>query len=136
LFLLLPSIFGGALISWSLFSYSYLVFLPLWLKFLILGLIFRAVIIIIKKENLNYWQSGFVRFIHFMWFMPFIFSRAATNIRLGHRNEVFKKSERGWTFFIITIVFKHLNLMLSNYLRLGLAGGFLKRVFSSFYSGS
>jgi len=68
--LLAPSILGGLGISWATLSFLSPIFLPSWLKLIVLGLILLS--------GLSVYTPPFnvkpVPFIQFMWFMPFIFS--------------------------------------------------------------
>lgn len=100
LILLLPSIGGGLLISWITMSRGYLIFLPLWIKLLILRFVglarFWAAVFSLNFKKRAWWQ-----FVHHMWFLPLLFPPQARKVGLGTSKEFLLSSEAGWSLHLI-----------------------------------
>lgn len=128
LVLLIPSIFGGILVSWICLAHNYLIYLPAWLKQLIIAIILISSILAAWKLP-RFKKSTGSEFIQFMWFIPMIFSRAATRVRLRGRKVLLSRVDRGWNILLILRVFKKINFMWANYIGLRFKGRFIKRIF-------
>ena len=80
------SILGGMKLSWNILSFSYMIYLPLWIKRSILicigsGIMFRYIYYSEKKIN----KSNLVNwFLSNMWFIPLTFSVRSTLNRLNY----------------------------------------------------
>ena len=80
------SILGGMKLSWNILSFSYIIYLPLWIKRSILicigsGIMFRYIYYSEKKIN----KSNLVNwFLSNMWFIPLTFSVRSTLNRLNY----------------------------------------------------
>ena len=99
------SIAGGLNLSWQFFSSSPLIFLPIWLKFsvlgvIILGILFRIVFRCLWESNKYFILSEAFKRI---FFMPITYRKDSSNsfLRIGKFN--FKLSESSWIEFRIYI---------------------------------
>nr|YP_010982594.1 NADH dehydrogenase subunit 5 [Pseudodiaptomus hessei]WOH21592.1 NADH dehydrogenase subunit 5 [Pseudodiaptomus hessei] len=94
-----PSIVGGMMLSWVVFSYDGLVMLPVWLKLFIIILIMLCLILSYfyysSEMNLKK-ESMFKSFIHYMWFMPMMFSLTSTNLGLSSAKMMYKDVDSSW----------------------------------------
>jgi len=102
--ILLPfSIMGGLNLVWQITSCNIVVYLPLWLKSIILVLIFRGTFIIYLLIRYRFWTERRVGsfFIGNMWCMPLSYRGTASHIRLGYAKISIKNSERTWSELFI-----------------------------------
>nr|UDF84407.1 NADH dehydrogenase subunit 5 [Phyllodiaptomus tunguidus] len=132
LILLIPSIIGGMLISWSTLSFSKLIFLPLWFKLSILIIIFISV-------ALSFFLSGGLKknflfsFVEFMWFLPFMFSTTFSQKALNLGKTSFLLAESGWSFTIMPMSFYGLSIRSSNFSGSSFLGNFLNSFIFFFF---
>ena len=85
--LLFPaSIFGGIKLSWNIFSYNRIVFLPFWIKRSILVCISLGIlsIYIFYKRNKNNHRNIAIWFISNIWFIPLTFRVRSSHKRLRY----------------------------------------------------
>ena len=92
------SILGGMKLSWNILSFSYMIYLPLWIKRSILicigsGIMFRYIYYSEKKIN----KSNLVNwFLSNMWFIPLTFSVRSTLNRLNYAKRFNLIVEMSW----------------------------------------
>ena len=92
------SILGGMKLSWNILSFSYIIYLPLWIKRSILicigsGIMFRYIYYSEKKIN----KSNLVNwFLSNMWFIPLTFSVRSTLNRLNYAKRFNLIVEMSW----------------------------------------
>ena len=86
IFLFPASVLGGMKLSWNIFSFSSLVYLPLWIKRSIIVCIGSAILIISAYYlNKKYRNSNIINwFISNMWFIPLTFSVRSTAKSLNY----------------------------------------------------
>nr|UDF84433.1 NADH dehydrogenase subunit 5 [Phyllodiaptomus tunguidus]UDF84446.1 NADH dehydrogenase subunit 5 [Phyllodiaptomus tunguidus] len=132
LILLIPSIVGGMLISWSTLSFCKLIFLPYWLKLSIL-------IIILFSVVLSFFFYGGLKknflfsFVEFMWFLPFMFSPTFTQKALTLGKTSFLLAESGWSFIVMPMSFFSLSIRSSNFSVSSFLGNFLNSFIFFFF---
>jgi len=127
LFLLAPSIFGGVLISWVIHASRSLVFLPFWLKIIILVVVFLSLFIAAYMPNTRKIREV-NRFIEFIWFIPFLFRISRSNLCLRLRKKLFNKCDGGWGLFLTTGFLNKTSLHNSKYRGFWVNRNFIKRV--------
>jgi len=124
--LLIPATMGGLRISWIVGSHTYLIYLPSWLKFLILVIIGLAVVL---KESQKIDKFSLkLGFFYRIWFMPFLFRGTGTSKILFLRKRVNKIGEIGWNSILGYKFLTELNILGGRYFRSSFTGGALKRL--------
>ena len=126
LILLLLSCVGGLGISWSLDSSSNLIFLPFWIKTLILFIIILRPISWKLLSQTK--QKVFVRFFHYMWFIPYLFGPRFSKHGLVSGGQVFKLGETGWLWISQVKILVNLNRIVGEYSLFSFKRIFLKRL--------
>ena len=98
LVLILPSVAGGWALRGFLFSGSPLVFIPPWLKLFIPCLIITSSLFSVSAFNKRGEKQGSLMgdFVHFMWFIPFIFRRVVLKKTLKASKMGFKGVDSSW----------------------------------------
>lgn len=125
--LLLPSIFGGILILWIVGSHNILVFLPLWIKLrIIIVIILSRFIGILENKKIKFKRHN--HFVHFIWFLPFIFSNIGRQLVLFRGKNLIKHGDSSWNSLIRVDWLSWLNLNSANYINNSLKSSFIKRV--------
>lgn len=126
LILLLPSIAGGLLLSWIIRAHNNLIYLPNWLKLII-------IIIILVTPGLYLYSAPvknriYLYFLQFIWFMPFLFRFSRSKFVLRRGKEYFKITESGWGNYILLNFINSLGGGYSNYFSFWFKRHFLKRI--------
>nr|ADD13971.1 NADH dehydrogenase subunit 5 [Calanus sinicus] len=103
--LFLFSLGGGMYLNWNLFSAPSLVFLPFWLKVLVLCVIILAIYTMsgVFKDVSSGTSSALKLFTSSMWYMPLTFSPSAIDNLTTYSKSTFKVVEVTWSE---TILFK------------------------------
>nr|QJX65653.1 NADH dehydrogenase subunit 5 [Amorophaga japonica] len=101
--LLLMSLISGSLLSWMIFNYPYIIYLPLNLKLMVIFVSllggFMGYSISYMSLNMN---SKFIMrynlstFLNLMWFMPFLSTYGLSNIFLNFGYNLSKYIDMGW----------------------------------------
>nr|QXG19122.1 NADH dehydrogenase subunit 5 [Drosophila bifasciata] len=102
--LLFMSIVGGSMLNWLIFSYPYMICLPLYMKLLtlfvcIFGGLFGYYISLSVLYNLNksLYSYNLSFFLGSMWFMPFISTYGMIFYPLNYGQIVVKSFDQGWS---------------------------------------
>jgi NADH-ubiquinone oxidoreductase chain 5 len=126
LILLFPAIIGGLAISWVLGTHIYVIFLPDWLKLIVLIIILMAVTLRREQAISKFGAGG--AFFHNMWFIPFIFRGRSTAKVLKLRKIVNKLGENGWNSSFGYKILSRVNSLGGNYFSISITRRALKRV--------
>nr|YP_009710427.1 NADH dehydrogenase subunit 5 [Baltia butleri]QFZ96385.1 NADH dehydrogenase subunit 5 [Baltia butleri] len=104
--LLFMSVISGSFLSWFIFSYPYMIFLPFNLKMMviyvsILGIIMGWLISMMNLYSLNKFMSFYKlsNFIGLMWFMPNLFTYGLNYSILKLGQNLMKNIDFGWSEF-------------------------------------
>ena len=117
MFLLPFSILGGIIISWNIISSNKIIYIPLWIKSIVISLIIFSVIFFIffYKSNKDFYKNIFLYFLSNMWFLPYSLNLSTNYFFLNNSLKIFKYIEISWSEIII---FKNFfNIINNNYLR-------------------
>nr|AJG02607.1 NADH dehydrogenase subunit 5 [Pieris brassicae] len=102
--LLFMSVISGSILSWFIFSYPYMIFLPINLKIMVLYVSFLGVAMgwLISSMNL-YSMNKFLKFFNLsnflsgMWFMPNLFTYGVNYSILNLGSNLLKIIDFGWS---------------------------------------
>jgi len=124
LILLAPSVRGGLWLSWGVLSFRNVIFLPLWIKILVI------VVIIIRrtKKNKIFQKPSLKEFFQFMWFIPFMFSRSFSYLGLLSGKGGILLSDYGWRGRMLLFLPQNFFKRFYNYGALALRGNFILRI--------
>nr|AID52325.1 NADH dehydrogenase subunit 5 [Rondotia menciana] len=102
--LLLMSVVSGSFLSWMIFYYPYMIYLPLNLKLMviyvsILGMFFGWLISNMKIYSLNkfFMTYNLSNFLCLMWFMPNLSTYGLNYIYMNFSQILFKNIDMGWS---------------------------------------
>lgn len=130
-FLLVPSVVGGLLISWVVISASTIIYLPFWLKIAILTIILVSTLL---RFYLPVFQKRFIlRFIRFIWFLPFSFPSTFSKARHSKGKAFFLLSEGGWRRNLISLRVKKIRGLTSNIFGYRVITNFLRSILILFF---
>ena len=103
IFLLPFSIIGGIIISWNLININKLIYLPIWLKFIVIRIIIFSILIFyfIFLKIINYKNNIFIWYFSNIWFLPFSFNISLTKTNLIISSIFYKIIEIRWSELII-----------------------------------
>lgn len=133
LILLLPSIIGGLGFSWLVLASGNLIFLPAWLKIIILVLVLITGIKFLIRD-ITFKKNIIFSFLHYMWFLPWLFRSSLSYMGIKSRKRIFLRREMRWRFTPATSG-KILRLNVANYSRQGVSMYFLKSILIIFVVG-
>jgi len=113
IFLLPFSIIGGIIISWNLININKLIYLPAWLKFIVIIIIIFSVFMFYGMyiKIINYKNNILVWYLNNIWFLPFSFNISLTKVNLIISSIFYKIIEIRWSELII---FTYLNNFINN----------------------
>ena len=103
IFLLPFSIIGGIIISWNLININKLIYLPIWLKLVVIRIIIFSILIFyfIFLKIMNYKNNIFIWYFSNIWFLPFSFNISLTKTNLIISSIFYKIIEIRWSELII-----------------------------------
>lgn len=102
--LLLIALVGGSILRWLIFSFNYLICLPIFIKNLILlvcfigglfGYFLRKISINFFNKSLNFYLFSYINII--IWFIPIISTIGRIIIPLNIGNNSIKSFDQGWS---------------------------------------
>nr|YP_010531132.1 NADH dehydrogenase subunit 5 [Runaria punctata]UXW93354.1 NADH dehydrogenase subunit 5 [Runaria punctata] len=102
LMLLIFVIFGGGGVSWSVFSYPYLICLPFWFKMVPLSLIMIGVIlsylmfILSINKMFKFKMNYLIYFVGMMWFMPILSGVSSIKGGMFLGKSLVNNIDQGW----------------------------------------
>nr|YP_010498955.1 NADH dehydrogenase subunit 5 [Microtendipes umbrosus]UWR98451.1 NADH dehydrogenase subunit 5 [Microtendipes umbrosus] len=113
--LMIFAIFGGSMLNWLIFPYSFMLSMIMFFKFFTLMICFLGGIIGFLIANISFFSSNkslnyyfFSFFSSSMWFMPSISTICVINTPINMSFKIFKNIDQGWTeFFGIQQIFKY-----------------------------
>ena len=114
IFILLPfSIIGGIFISWNLISSRKIIFIPLWIKSVVIVLILFSIYtyIFIYKYIEKYYKNIIIFFFSNIWFLPYSLNLSVNYYFLNNSLIIFKYIEISWSEMII---FKKFFILINN----------------------
>jgi len=112
---LLPfSIIGGWNLENFLMSYSSLIYLPIWLKLIIIFIIIFRLIVLIYFYifNIKFKKNIFSIFFLRIWFLPNTYSNFSSQIIFKYRKNITKEAEIFWREYIL---FKKFYSLIKNF---------------------
>nr|UYC28561.1 NADH dehydrogenase subunit 5 [Pieris rapae] len=102
--LLFMSVVSGSFLSWFIFSYPYMIFLPVNLKIMVIYVSIFGFIMGVLISNMNlYSLNKFLKFFNLsnflggMWFMPNLFTYGINFSVLNLGNNLLKNVDYGWS---------------------------------------
>nr|YP_009712038.1 NADH dehydrogenase subunit 5 [Hasora badra]QGG43664.1 NADH dehydrogenase subunit 5 [Hasora badra] len=102
--LLMMSVLVGSLLSWMIFPYPYMIYLPLVLKLMVLYVSFLGMLMGYIISNMNiYSVNKFMmsyevsNFLSLMWFMPNLSTYGLNYFFMGFSNSLVKNIDMGWS---------------------------------------
>nr|YP_009562354.1 NADH dehydrogenase subunit 5 [Sitotroga cerealella]QAV57711.1 NADH dehydrogenase subunit 5 [Sitotroga cerealella] len=102
--LLFMSIISGSMLSWLIFSYPYVIYLPVNLKLMVIYVIFLGMILGYLISNMNiYSLNKFLNmytlsnFLCMMWFMPNLSTYGLSYYFLNFSQKLYKDIDMGWS---------------------------------------
>ena len=113
IFLLPFSIIGGIFISWNLISSRKIIFIPLWIKSIVIVLILFSIYtyIFIYKYIEKYYKNIIIFFFSNIWFLPYSLNLSVNYYFLNNSLIIFKYIEISWSEMII---FKKFFILINN----------------------
>ena len=113
IFLLPFSIIGGIFISWNLISSRKIIFIPLWIKSVVIVLILFSIYtyIFIYKYIEKYYKNIIIFFFSNIWFLPYSLNLSVNYYFLNNSLIIFKYIEISWSEMII---FKKFFILINN----------------------
>nr|WKU83839.1 NADH dehydrogenase subunit 5 [Ceriana alboseta] len=105
--LMIMSIIGGSILSWSIFLTPYMICLPYYLKFMtlfvciiggLIGYLISSVSLYFVNKSLNFYY--FSLFVGSMWFMPYFSTYGIINYPLKLGMITLKNFDQGWSEFM------------------------------------
>jgi len=109
IFLLPFSVMGGLNLIWHITSCNIVVYLPLWLKSVIIILIIRGVCVIYLMVRIRFWTENRLGsyYIRNMWCIPLLYRGTVSYMRLRYAKQTIKNCERTWCeLFIYKYLYK------------------------------
>nr|WMQ77954.1 NADH dehydrogenase subunit 5 [Auzata chinensis] len=102
--LLLMSIFSGSLLSWMIFCYPYMIYLPINLKLMVVIVSFMGGLLGFLISNMSiYSLNKFIKFYNLssflciMWFMPNLSTYGLNYYFLNYGHNMLKNIDYGWS---------------------------------------
>jgi len=97
------SVLGGINIRWLIFSRGSLIYLPFWIKSIIIVLIIRRTLLLFSVVNRGVYRrpGKFSYFLANIWYMPLLFRRVSTLTSLSQGNANIKTSESSWVELLL-----------------------------------
>jgi len=117
---------GGLGISWLLEAHCYLIFLPLWLKLLVLFIVLFSPLTLAGLPRPG--RGRTFKFLQFMWFMPFLFRARFSRGGLKAGKKIYSLGDRGWVWSSLITSLKNPASLLESYFYFSFKGAFLKRL--------
>jgi len=114
LFLLPFSILGGILISWNLISSNKIIFIPFWIKSILIPLILSRIILynFIFRKIFSLLKNYFSWFFRNMWFLPMSINISLRKNFISSSSFSFKVIEISWAEIIL---YKNLYINFNNF---------------------
>nr|WAR51458.1 NADH dehydrogenase subunit 5 [Zemeros flegyas] len=104
LILLMMSLISGSMLSWLIFSYPYMIYLPMNLKMMviyvsILGMLLGMVMSFMNLNSINKFMKTYSLsyFLSFMWFMPSLSTYSLNYSFLNFGQNLVKNIDMGWS---------------------------------------
>nr|AII02542.1 NADH dehydrogenase subunit 5 [Urodus decens] len=101
--LLMMSLVSGSFLSWMIFNYPYMIWLPLSMKLMVICVIFFGLILgyLISVMNINSLNKFLMTyelssFLNMMWFMPILSTYGINYYFLNYGQNLLKKMDMGW----------------------------------------
>nr|YP_010439637.1 NADH dehydrogenase subunit 5 [Pida apicalis]UTC33527.1 NADH dehydrogenase subunit 5 [Pida apicalis] len=102
--LLMMSVVSGSMLSWLIFSYPYMIYLPFNLKMMVIYVSLFGMILGILISNMNiYSLNKFIltynlsNFLCLMWFMPNLSTYGVSYFFLNYSQNLLKNIDMGWS---------------------------------------
>nr|QZZ18196.1 NADH dehydrogenase subunit 5 [Bibasis miraculata] len=102
--LLFMSVLVGSLLSWMIFSYPYVIYLPLSLKLMVLYFSFIGMLMGYFISNMNMYSMNkylltyeLSNFLSMMWFMPNLSTYGLNYFFMGYSIKMIKNIDLGWS---------------------------------------
>nr|YP_010004100.1 NADH dehydrogenase subunit 5 [Appias nero]QNR01206.1 NADH dehydrogenase subunit 5 [Appias nero] len=102
--LLFMSVISGSILSWLIFSYPYMIFLPFNMKMMVIyvslgGMIFGWLVSLMNLYSINKFMLTYKMssFLGLMWFMPNLFTYGVNFKFLGFGQSLLKTIDFGWS---------------------------------------
>nr|YP_009742241.1 NADH dehydrogenase subunit 5 [Zemeros flegyas]QID90326.1 NADH dehydrogenase subunit 5 [Zemeros flegyas] len=104
LILLMMSLISGSMLSWLIFSYPYMIYLPMNLKMMviyvsILGMLLGMMMSLMNLNSINKFMKTYSLsyFLSFMWFMPSLSTYGLNYSFLNFGQNLVKNIDMGWS---------------------------------------
>nr|YP_009988048.1 NADH dehydrogenase subunit 5 [Doleschallia melana]QNL34352.1 NADH dehydrogenase subunit 5 [Doleschallia melana] len=101
--LLLMSLISGSFLSWMIFSYPYMIYLPLNLKMMVIYVVFIGMVMGYFISNMNFYSiNKFIMtynlsmFLTMMWFLPGLSTYTLNYSFLSFGHNLLKNIDMGW----------------------------------------
>lgn len=97
------SIIGGCLLRWLIFPIPYIIFLPIFIKILVLVVCFLGALYGFYLSNWSLYlirkviQKKYINFIGFIWFLPYLSANNLIFFPLLIRKNFLKTVDNGWS---------------------------------------
>nr|YP_009227844.1 NADH dehydrogenase subunit 5 [Gynaephora qumalaiensis]AIC83226.1 NADH dehydrogenase subunit 5 [Gynaephora qumalaiensis] len=102
--LLFMSVISGGMLSWLIFNYPYMIYLPFNLKMMVIYVSIMGCFMGYLMSNMNIYSINkfmltysLSNFLSLMWFMPMLFTYGISYFFLNFSQNLFKNIDMGWS---------------------------------------